>query len=88
MPCNSHRLGIHIAQAVAAYDAFGGSSTPEVVGRKGDHFVGDYCVRYHATRLADSGNERFPEPESPSPPVLEQQARDVLRSLIGVACSR
>lgn len=38
--------GIHICKSMLAYQEFGAGSTPESEGRKSDHFVGDYYVRY------------------------------------------
>jgi len=38
--------GVHICKSMLAYQMFGGSSTPEAEGIKGDHFVGDYYVKY------------------------------------------
>ncbi|HUI68866.1 MAG TPA: arginine--tRNA ligase [Spirochaetia bacterium] len=38
--------GVHICKSMLAYRMFGGSSTPESTGMKGDHFVGDYYVKY------------------------------------------
>jgi len=38
--------GVHICKSMLAYRMFGGSSTPESTGMKGDHFVGDFYVKY------------------------------------------
>jgi arginyl-tRNA synthetase len=38
--------GVHICKSMLAYGLFGGTSTPESEGLKGDHFVGDYYVKY------------------------------------------
>jgi len=38
--------GIHICKSMLAYQLFGNSATPESTGKKGDHFVGDWYVRY------------------------------------------
>lgn len=38
--------GIHICKSMLAYSKFGNGSTPESTGIKGDHFVGDYYVRF------------------------------------------
>jgi arginyl-tRNA synthetase len=38
--------GVHICKSMLAYQLFGGGSTPESEGVKGDHFVGDYYVKY------------------------------------------
>jgi arginyl-tRNA synthetase len=38
--------GVHICKSMLAYQLFGGGATPESEGVKGDHFVGDYYVKY------------------------------------------
>ncbi|MFO7822237.1 MAG: arginine--tRNA ligase [Lentisphaeria bacterium] len=38
--------GIHICKSMLAYDRWGDGETPEVTGKKGDHFVGDYYVKF------------------------------------------
>jgi arginyl-tRNA synthetase len=38
--------GVHICKSMLAYRMFGGTDTPESTGMKGDHFVGDYYVKY------------------------------------------
>jgi len=39
--------GIHICKSMVAYQRFGEGVTPELAGRKGDHLVGDFYVRYN-----------------------------------------
>ncbi|MGB5989702.1 MAG: arginine--tRNA ligase [Marinifilaceae bacterium] len=38
--------GIHICKSMLAWQEFGKGATPESTGKKGDHFVGDYYVRF------------------------------------------
>lgn len=38
--------GIHICKSMIAWLHFGNGATPESTGTKGDHFVGNYYVRY------------------------------------------
>ncbi len=38
--------GIHICKSMIAYLRFGGNKTPEEYGKKGDHMVGDFYVRF------------------------------------------
>ncbi|MCR5568677.1 MAG: arginine--tRNA ligase [Paludibacteraceae bacterium] len=38
--------GIHICKSMLAWKLFGNSETPESTGKKGDHLVGDYYVRF------------------------------------------
>lgn len=39
--------GIHICKSMLAYQRFSNGDTPEKSGIKGDHFVGNYYVRYN-----------------------------------------
>jgi len=38
--------GVHICKSMIAYQRFGDDCTPESTGKKGDHLVGDYYVRF------------------------------------------
>jgi arginyl-tRNA synthetase len=38
--------GIHICKSMVAWKLFGNNETPESTGKKGDHLVGDYYVRF------------------------------------------
>ncbi len=58
--------GVHICKSMLAYRMFGGSTTPESEGVKGDHFVGDYYVKY-----AQHAKEH---------PEAEEQVREMLRA--------
>ncbi|MGA2642994.1 MAG: arginine--tRNA ligase, partial [Spirochaetia bacterium] len=57
--------GVHICKSMLAYQLFGGTATPESERMKGDHFVGDYYVRY-----AQYAKEH---------PEAEEQVRELLR---------
>ena len=57
--------GIHICKSMIAYKKFGEGKTPESEGIKGDHFVGEYYVRYSAWEKEESE--------------AEELARDLLR---------
>lgn len=39
--------GVHICKSMLAYSLFGNGDTPESTGKKGDHFVGDYYVKFN-----------------------------------------
>lgn len=45
--------GVHICKSMLAYDRFGNGDTPEVSGKKSDHFVGDYYVRFEQESKKD-----------------------------------
>lgn len=38
--------GIHICKSMVAWNTFGQGETPESTGKKGDHFVGDFYVKF------------------------------------------
>lgn len=38
--------GIHICKSMLAWQRFGNGETPETSGKKGDHLIGDYYVRF------------------------------------------
>ena len=58
--------GVHICKSMLAYRMFGGETTPDSVGVKGDHFVGDYYVKY-----AQHAKEH---------PEADEQVREMLRA--------
>ncbi len=39
--------GVHICKSMLAYQKFGGGVTPEKAGKKGDHLVGDFYVKFN-----------------------------------------
>lgn len=45
--CIVNDRGIHICKSMIAWKWFGNGETPESAGKKGDHFVGDYYVRFN-----------------------------------------
>jgi arginyl-tRNA synthetase len=57
--------GVHICKSMLAYKMFGGTTTPESAGMKGDHFVGDFYVKY--AQYAKDHSE------------AEEQVREMLR---------
>ncbi|HZK03855.1 MAG TPA: arginine--tRNA ligase [Bacteroidaceae bacterium] len=38
--------GIHICKSMLAWQKWGNGATPELTGKKGDHFIGDYYVEF------------------------------------------
>jgi arginyl-tRNA synthetase len=68
--------GIHIAKSMVAYQRWGAGATPQSAGRKGDHFVGDFYVRFgqELKRQADAlAHERDLDPGA-----LDDEARRAL----------
>ncbi len=45
--CIVNDRGIHICKSMIAWQLFANGATPESTGIKGDHFVGDYYVRFN-----------------------------------------
>jgi arginyl-tRNA synthetase len=45
--CIVNDRGIHICKSMIAWQLFGNGATPESTGTKGDHFVGDYYVKFN-----------------------------------------
>ncbi|TDH28027.1 arginine--tRNA ligase [Segetibacter sp. 3557_3] len=45
--CIVNDRGIHICKSMIAWQMFGNGDTPERAGTKGDHFVGDYYVKFN-----------------------------------------
>ncbi|GJM30814.1 MAG: arginine--tRNA ligase [Cyclobacteriaceae bacterium] len=45
--CIVNDRGIHICKSMVAYEKFGNGDTPEKLKVKGDHFVGDYYVKFN-----------------------------------------
>jgi arginyl-tRNA synthetase len=45
--------GVHICKSMLAWQRFGNGATPQRTGQKGDHFVGDYYVRFEQAFQAE-----------------------------------
>lgn len=43
---NVNDRGVHICKSMLAYQEWGRDTSPESIAKKGDHFVGDYYVKY------------------------------------------
>ena len=74
--------GIHICKSMLAWLKFGNGETPETSGKKGDHLIGDYYVRFdkeykaQITELVAKGmDEETAKREAP----LMQEAQAMLR---------
>ncbi len=63
--CLVNDRGVHICKSMLAWQMFANDATPESTGQKGDHFVGDWYVRFAKEVEAD--------------PTLEQQTTEMLR---------
>ena len=74
--------GIHICKSMLAWLKFGNGETPESSGKKGDHLIGDYYVRFDkeykaqiAELMAKGVDEETAKREAP----LMLEAQDMLR---------
>jgi arginyl-tRNA synthetase len=74
--------GIHICKSMLAWLKFGEGETPEQAGKKGDHLVGDYYVKFDSeyksqikTLIAQGLSEADAEREAP----IFKEAREMLR---------
>ena len=74
--------GIHICKSMLAWLRFGNGETPESSGKKGDHLIGDYYVRFDkeykkqiAELMAQGKDEETAKREAP----LMLEAQEMLR---------
>jgi arginyl-tRNA synthetase len=51
--CIVNDRGIHICKSMIAWQRFGNGETPESSGKKGDHLVGDYYVKFNDAYKAE-----------------------------------
>ncbi|MFP5039982.1 arginine--tRNA ligase [Parasediminibacterium sp. JCM 36343] len=51
--CIVNDRGIHICKSMIAWQLFANGATPESTGMKGDHFVGDYYVKFNDAYKAE-----------------------------------
>ncbi len=56
--------GVHICKSMLSYMVYGGGRTPEDEGKKSDHFVGDYYVKFNDLKKED--------------PLAEEKAQELL----------
>lgn len=74
--------GIHICKSMYAWQVDGGNATPESIGKKGDHLVGDYYVSFdkmYKAQIAEleEGGMSKEEAEQQAPCMVE--TREMLR---------
>ncbi|HSQ43549.1 MAG TPA: arginine--tRNA ligase [Ginsengibacter sp.] len=75
--------GIHICKSMIAWQEFANGATPETVHEKGDHFVGDYYVKFNdeykreVKELTEKGlDEKEAEKEAPIMKKTQQMLLD------------
>jgi arginyl-tRNA synthetase len=51
--CVVNDRGVHICKSMIAWQKFGNGATPATTGQKGDHFVGEYYVKFNDAYKAE-----------------------------------
>lgn len=81
--CVVNDRGIHICKSMIAWQMFAGGATPASTGTKGDHFVGEYYVKFNdeykvqVQALMDSGlEEELAEKQAPIMEATQQMLLD------------
>ncbi len=81
--CIVNDRGIHICKSMVAWQLFANGATPKSTGTKGDHFVGDYYVKFNdefkkqvATLVAEGKTQEEAEKEAPVMRAAQQMLLD------------
>jgi arginyl-tRNA synthetase len=81
--CIVNDRGIHICKSMIAWQLYGNGATPASTGMKGDHFVGDYYVKFNdayklevATLVANGMDQAIAEKEAPIMKQTQQMLLD------------
>lgn len=81
--CIVNDRGIHICKSMIAWQLFSNGATPESTGMKGDHFVGDYYVKFNDAYKAEikelvagGMDEKNAEKEAPIMKATQQMLLD------------
>ncbi len=73
--------GIHICKSMLAWKRFGNGETPESTGKKGDHLIGDYYVRFdkeYKAQVAELMSKGLDEDSAKAQAPLMQEAQAML----------
>ena len=74
--------GIHICKSMLAWQKWGNGATPESLGVKGDHLIGDYYVafdKHYRAELQQLQEQGMTKEEAEAASPLMAEARDMLR---------
>lgn len=74
--------GIHICKSMLAWQKFGNGETPQSSGKKGDHLVGEYYVKFdieYKTQIQQLMSEGKTEDEAKALAPIMEEAREMLR---------
>ncbi len=81
--CIVNDRGIHICKSMIAWQYFANGATPESTGTKGDHFVGDYYVKFNDAYkqeveklVSDGVDKAIAEKEAPIMKATQQMLLD------------
>ena len=81
--CIVNDRGIHICKSMIAWQMFADGATPQTNNTKGDHFVGEYYVKFNdeykrqvADLVAKGMNEKEAEKEAPLMKATQQMLQD------------
>jgi len=75
--------GIHICKSMLAWKKWGNGETPESSGKKGDHLIGDYYVKFdreYKKESAESEARGLSKKEAEEQSSLMAEAREMLRN--------
>ncbi|MDR0712447.1 MAG: arginine--tRNA ligase, partial [Prevotellaceae bacterium] len=73
--------GIHICKSMLAWQKFGNGETPQSSGKKGDHLVGEYYVRFdkeYKRQMSALMHTGVPEDEAKKQAPIMQEAQQML----------
>ncbi|MDR9398850.1 MAG: arginine--tRNA ligase [Salibacter sp.] len=73
--------GIHICKSMVAWKEYGNGQTPEEAGQKGDHFVGDYYVKFdqvYKEQIKELVSQGVTEDDAKEQAPIMKQARETL----------
>ena len=74
--------GIHICKSMLAWKKWGNGETPESSGKKGDHLIGDYYVKFdkeYKKELAELETTGLTKKDAEEKSTLMAEAREMLR---------
>ena len=74
--------GIHICKSMLAWQKWGNGATPESIGKKGDHLIGDYYVefdKHYKAELKELVAQGLTDEEAEKASSLMSEAREMLR---------
>ena len=74
--------GIHICKSMLAWQKWGNGATPESTGKKGDHLIGDFYVKFdkhYKAEVKELEGKGMSKEDAEAASPLMQEAREMLR---------